>query len=258
MQLPSRKITYIILVSLLTITIAFFLDSKFNQGTIVGNILLRGGKSPDRVKIIKVGKATQKITDDLLSAYLEAKQSGRKINPDELVKKILKDGAPARELQFYKSADLVIDEKTDKTAFKAYGNAMGKAFYANSKGQLPDINKIFNEAVTTENKELLKKLSPAESAYRKMSEEMLLIKVPASIVQNHIKLMNSLKLIADNLLILQTFFDDPVQGIYAYNYLKTDYANIADALVENVKIVSRSNAVFTKTEPGYMYVLLKI
>lgn len=255
--MPSKRIIYLAVGSIALISIAIFISYQFSGSrNFLENIISPGGDSPDNVKVVQTGETTQKVTNDLLTAYLEAKAKGEKIDPDKLAEKILEENRESRETQLYTTSDLNVSEKSDRAAFKEYGNAMGNAFKKQSQYELVNADLVFKEALNTENAALLQKIGSVVAAYRSMESDMKNIKVPKTAASNHLKMMNAFKLAADDMADLQNFFEDPVQAIYAYDYLKSDIDALSRAMIENILLIEKSGATFSKSESGYLYTSL--
>ena len=207
--------------------------------------------SPDNI--------TTKAADDLLTAYLTARQeTGQELTAEERAQvaaeaatKLTTSTTPAA---IYTLADLAVEEDSAEND-RAFGNALGALFTTYAHNYTTNEIAIMTQAFNDKSAAELAALAPNASAYRHLAEDMTKVAVPRAFADIHLKLINDYSQMGAALTDIQSVFTDGIRGtigITTYSKaLKDSFATVlsmADLFVQHKVLFSQeeSGAVFRK------------
>ncbi len=151
----------------------------------------------------------------------------------------------------YTPLDVVIVPDS-KEAVREYGNALGGiiiSYPVESKNELT----ILQEALQTEDPEILKQLIPLQQAYAGMIQDTLLVSVPESFVKEHLMLLTAYEAILLDIQTMQNAFLDPLYTLARVKRYQNDAAGMSQIFVNLGEKYSAFDVYFTESEPGSLF-----
>ncbi len=248
-------------------------EIKDNRNPVVANTALDGQMPTDKKdeKLLATEKkeledfnnlsATEKMSRTLLSTYLVTKntsngapmttQDEQLILGQALSTISTTSGAISDK---YTLADIKTFTTTDTASLKQYGNRLGAITVLNSTVPKQNELTIIQEALATEDEEVLKKLDPIITYYKKTAADFIATPAPAEIANLHLAMINNLYKIQTSLEKIRNFFTDPVLGlsiIQNYDNLVLDF--IKETVALKVFYIGKG-VTFSTNEYGYNFI----
>lgn len=193
--------------------------------------------------------ATDRLAQDILNQYYRSLQYE---NPSNAPPRSysLKDYSNIGYDIFEKDS-LAVGKDDSDSAVRAYATAIGSTII---KYNVPDGNElnIISESVSREDEERIKELDPIVARYESLIEVFLKTEVPPSLVEIHLGLLNSYKVMLESVLALRGFYTDPVETVLAFDTFPKSAQALLSALKKSEEYFASRNISFSNTEPGYI------
>lgn len=162
---------------------------------------------------------TDKLSRDLLVGYLSMKKNGSfEENKTQFIQSLSQDVteiSKEKSGKFYTSADIDVIESNKKSDLDAYKKKfIGIMMFSNDPSQ--DIF-IFRDALQNDSNIEISKLDASISLYEYMMENLLSIKVPSSLLQPHLIIVNSFDDMIEGTKKMRNVMIDPVGGLSGIN-----------------------------------------
>lgn len=198
---------------------------------------------------------TDMFGKDVFANIIALKQAGKldagsiESMAETLAQSVLQD--PSNTL--YGPADIIVTENTSEESLKAYGNAVGAVLLRYTSIPQEGELSIVEKALSAEDAEILKRLDPIIEIYDSVITEMLAIRVPPTMFEVHLTLVNSLAAISQSIRGMQQLISDPISGMASvglYNY-STDL--LTKALTDIRSLLAAKRISFGPLEPGRVF-----
>lgn len=131
----------------------------------------------------------------------------------------------------YSSSDLNIIKDSSVKALKDYGNNVFMIL-AQETGSSANEIEIIKQAMQLEGKEKLMEVNPVITAYKNTVARLLALRVPQSLKDKHLVLINSINNLAISLENIKTIFDDSLKGLVGMSQYEKEYQRSRDALLD--------------------------
>lgn len=160
---------------------------------------------------------TEKLSRDFFNGYLILKKNNKLggINEKNFIKTIInnkfKENSNLNKKYFL--ADITTTNKDDLVTLENYGNGITHILKKYAKFGNPLV--ILKKAVNDNNKDELNKLNDFVKIYKEMQKELLKLVVPKQIVFQHLKFLNGINNLTNNVKNLALFFEDPTTTLVA-------------------------------------------
>jgi len=138
-------------------------------------------------------------------------------------------------------------------AMRAYGNAFGVLIERYTKRTHRTEEEILEDALTTKNTKALQELQLPAITYKNFAKDLLVLRVPSSLAQAHLKIVNGYDGMSKGLLGLQKLFIDPVEGGGAYQVYTDQRFKVTEGYAEIVASFHKNGVTFTPDELGYPF-----
>src|SRR3989344_4797163 len=157
----------------------------------------------------------------------------------------------AQQPKLYTIGDIKISSNTSIESIRAYGNALGAAFYAHG----PRENSIAIATVALEKNDmaLLAKLDSVTSAYATIISNYLSLNVPEIMADRHLELLNGLSSMLYVNQGLRNIADDPVQSLLALAVYNSAEEIFRESLIGIDDALFMQGINFTASEPGRVF-----
>lgn len=177
---------------------------------------------------------TDMFSEDLFSKYASYQQAGADLtDPDtqqQLIGQVMADGTYIPTPQTYDLSSLKISPDNSTTAITVYSTGLQTIFENDLGPSQPDELTIVQESLNNNDPSILKQLDPIIASYTLLLKDLLAMRVPESMADMHINLVNALSevLFADQG-FTQTYTDGltSIQGLSEY---KKGVQDLSDAL----------------------------
>ncbi len=193
--------------------------------------------------------ATDKLARSFFSQYMNIKEVGLqndKESQENLAKSLIPDTNFTQAPAPYTQNDIKISNTLN---LRDYGNMVGGIFKNNSIQSRNEVV-ILQEALTTENKDVLKELDPILASYKKMKAGLLSAPVTPQAVTAHINLLNSLNKLIFIVELFTKTFTDPVMGIQGAALYQPTFQSMQESFSEMHTIIKNAGIVYNPTETG--------
>lgn len=207
-----------------TLVSAFGTSSTWTNGVINSNL--------------STAEATLTPTDifgeDFFSKYAQYEQAGADLtDPDtqqQFIGQVMSDGTYIPTPQTYDISSLTLSADNSTTAIIAYATNLQTIFENDLGPSQPDELTIVQESLDNNDPSILKQLDPIIASYTLLLKDLLAMRVPESMADMHINLVNALSevLFADQG-FTQTYTDGltSIQGLSEY---KNGIQDLSDSL----------------------------
>ena len=201
---------------------------------------------------------TDKLARDFFARYMELRQVGLsqdKQSQQELVGQVLKSGIVLAVPKTYELKYMLVIPDDSKEAVKKYGNDVGAVFkkYINSNTKNEMV--IAKESVDKEDPNLLKEIDPIISIYKNILTELLKIKTPKSLNENHIDMINSISTLKFSAESLRKIDTDALAGVQGTS-IWLGAATILNKTFNTIKNSFSTNGItYTTNESGSFFML---
>lgn len=153
----------------------------------------------------------------------------------------------------YQIIDLNITSDNSIPAMRAYGNAFGALIVQYTKRTHRTEEEILKDALEKKNNKTLQELQLPAITYKNFAKDLLLLPVPSSLAQHHLKVINGYDGMSEGLLGMQKLFLDPVEGGGAYQVYTSQRLNVTGGYAGIVALFHENNVTFTPDELGYPF-----
>lgn len=152
----------------------------------------------------------------------------------------------------------ILENNASLNSLREYGNELAQVFVNaiknGSENELDIINEAFAEGQDRDKAEkFVERLMPITSNYKNIIDELLRMKVPDSIANIHLEMINEYEKINASLLNISLFFTDTIlaiTGISSYTH-STNKINVLG--IELTDVFSKKGIVFEKEEIGSLF-----
>jgi hypothetical protein len=204
-------------------------DTKNNK---VVSLVKNASQTPEDTTL------TSQLTKEVMSRYLSLKNGGRSLSEEDVVTiirdiasdpKFIKPSAPLYVSSNLKPADNSINSI-------AYYKKSVTSIIRNSLFQIKDDpSYVVVYALQNDSESSLKYIDPTIALAKKGINDLLNLAVPKEAVDLHLKLINSISNMLENLESLRVVFSDPVKGLSGikfYDEYKTNFVNSINEMSE--------------------------
>jgi len=199
--------------------------------------------------------ATDKLAQNILETYVNAKQSGVDISDDvatqmadNLLSQPYMDSSSAKT---YSAENIEIETSYSSSDIKNYGNAVGAALSTPLPAGAEDELSIFSDFAATNDETILPKLDQNIARYQKIISKMLLIPVPQVFAESDLDFINTMSQVVYEIQKVRNLPSDPVGGANAMQQYQTTLDSIVTIQGQEKAIFTANNIVFFPTEAGY-------
>ncbi len=200
---------------------------------------------------------TEQVSGLLLSNYLTFKQSGLPLTEADAL--AIVESIPTYELperaapRIYSLSDIRVSAKSDASALRAYGNAVGSVL------SVPEGDNVKNEIVvlvsfmqTGNDAVFMRDVYDVVARYDYVIAEMLKIPVPVDIATEHLAAINALSLVRNTIQGFHSFTGDPFLALSVFTEYNENTTQRGKAFGALRSAFETANVTFSKTEPGYL------
>ncbi len=197
---------------------------------------------------------TAKISRELFANYIEAKKSGTTLDANvqsQIIEKTFANkslvSTPAK---VYSQNDIMISTNPD---LRAYGNALGLAFYEGNIETSANEVEILQSALEKESRTEIAKLDPIIAAYAAILKKLLTTPVPREQVASHLEVVNNTNKVLTDIQGFRVIFDDPIIGLITVGSYYKD-VEVLQASVKELRNIFNQNGVrFEESDYGYVF-----
>jgi len=229
------------------------LSPKTNQTDVTARLKSLGSQTQTTQNL----NQTDTLAHNLLTDYFSAKQDTYGGTLDITAQQALADSVlkqTENRVTPYTLSKLTITTANDEISIKNYANSVGSVFL-NQPIKLEDNElNIFGVAVVNEDKQHILKLDDYSAIYGIMIPQFLGIRVPQDISSTHLKLVNSIALLQQDVEKMRQYFNDPMAGIVGFTNYQTDFKSLQDAISEIKSYLAVRKISFTQKDGGYVFV----
>lgn len=204
---------------------------------------------------------TEKFSRDFFAEYLTLKQQGIDFGEADaqefIVESALSRAQAGLSINFFILADLNIRQDGGEEVVRRYGNEMGEIIIMYSAENENEMV-ILQRALTNNDKEEIKKLDPVIEAYENLLKNSLIIAVPQSSANTHLRLVNSFSAMVKVIKGMSVVFDDPLTALNSIAIYQNVVQNMVNSFRDSNKYFKQEGIVFTETETGYIFTNLII
>ena len=198
---------------------------------------------------------TGQFSKNFFARYMLLKQDDLQDDQDSVnnvVNQSLLDLAQsAPQPKNYTSKDIVVSKADDATSIRAYADAVGTLFNANTPSGDPAT--IAGDALNNNNPKGLSDINGIVKDYQNILTGLLKMPVPAPMAIYHVDLINgvsSMMFISEG---MNKVFSDPAQGLVALNIYGSAQDSLHSALLEFKSAFNQNGMAFAQNEPGYFF-----
>lgn len=191
---------------------------------------------------------TNIVSQQILGEVLKNKQTNT-LDTNQLansVVEMLDDFSETPDV--YNLSDLNISPENDTDEIKKYGNELGliikKHFDPIAESELT----VLAKAAQAQNESEIKELEKIALAYKNVSEEVLELKVPSNLTENHLAIVNSFSKISDEINKMKKGFVDPMMVLIGLKQYQTTSETAHGALKNMNSYFSDKNITFENKE----------
>lgn len=206
-----------------------------------------------KVSSSKDAENVSEFAKSFFSQFLQLKDTGGSVSPEEqayLLEQTLEDNQYPKDT--YTQRNVEINYVENENIWRNYGNFVGGILINNLPvGGSPVA--ILAEALNEESGEALDQIKPFKERYRAIEINFQKISIPYSLVETHLGVINSSKVLADSLEDMGQLFKDPMKAFIGLR----NYSIAADILSENLaeyrNIFEVLEVSFSTEEGGYIF-----
>lgn len=209
-------------------------------------------ETPTTLKKEEKLTATDKLARSFFSQYMNIKEVGLqndKASQEILAKSLLTDTNFVQAPAPYNQNDIKISPTVN---LRDYGNIVGNIFKNNSVQSRNEVV-ILQEALTTENKDVLKELDPILASYKKFRTGLLSTPVPPQAASAHLNLLNSLNKLIFIIELFSKTFTDPVMGIQGAALYQPTFQSMQDGFGEMRAVFKNAGITYTSADGGKFF-----
>ncbi len=200
---------------------------------------------------------TGKFAEAFFKDYLNSKMSGADLSdPTELVNNAVSAIETNTAPKIHTPMDIVmIPDSTE--SIREYGNAITRVIQRYS---LQNTNEaiILSQALEENNPQLLTELDSVKAAYENFITNTLIIPVPTSLAEDHLKLINAYEAIYTDIAAMQLAFTDPLYSLARVREYQNDATMLGRALQSIGKEIQGKGIIYAKDEPGAFFYIFNL
>lgn len=198
---------------------------------------------------------TEKLARETFSEYISLKQSNAvtSLNINSATDNITSNNLYALE-DAYNISQVNVIPDSDLAGAKIYGNAFARirTKYVNQYLENPIGSELFSESsVTSDN--FQQRLNKISNIYSSLARELSQLKVPASLIEIHLKLINNYAKSANAFKIISNLSEDPLSAMFAVSEHTNAEAEESSLLSSIRQFLSSGGIIFDSNEPGIFW-----
>lgn len=202
---------------------------------------------------------TGRFSEAFFKDYLNGKMSGEEFkDPTIFAEKAVQAIDANTRSKRHIRPELTIIPDSDN-ALHDYGNQVIEiTVIASASPELSHENEalILQNALAENDPSQLEKLRPIHTAYSQIIEETLLMEVPESLVDSHIRLLNIYEAILFDIEAMQAAFSDPLLALARIRIYQDDAKNILSTFQSIWTLLDEKGVVYSNDEQGALFYLL--
>ena len=201
--------------------------------------------------------ATDKLAQNILETYVNAKQSGVDVSSDvatQIADNVLAQGySDSESAKVYSVANIKnINNSATIADIKNYGDAVGNILSTPpAPNEQFELN-VFEAFANSGDETVLSSLSLNIARYQKIITSLLKLSVPQIFANNHLAIINSFSAIVYSIQKMQNAPTDPVGAVNATSEYETTARNLTSALLAEKALFLKENIAFSSNESGYI------
>jgi len=197
---------------------------------------------------------TDVLSRDILSAYLAMKQSGTYSQSalNELIAQLAEKSenrSPASFTLFASSSVTVASDDT-QASYTTYANTLGLIFAQFRDETAENELLTFTRSLEKKDPSILAPLKVYEESYRTIAKLLIATPVPRALTQNHLSLANSYVTLAESLVHLRAFAEDPAVHMAGLGLYTQAIASMNSSLPQIRVSLVQKGVVLTPEDPG--------
>ena len=201
--------------------------------------------------------ATEALSKDLFSHYLNLKQGNKEVDPKAqqvLISNVLSSANATLPFTTFTSAQLNVVQDSIEAGF-LYGNTLTKIAREKSpkrtENELLILSQIIQKGDSTG--AWTKKLNSIGNAYIAIAKAYSTMTVPAGFVELHVEYMNILSSIGSDILGMAKFSTDPALTAGSLGRYNQDTDTLGRLLKQYKEQFRAANIVFNRNDPGFTF-----
>lgn len=191
---------------------------------------------------------TEKLGRDMFAQYLSLKQSGVTFDEqttDTFVNELIQKMAGDMTYKVYTEKNISIASQDNPETIKTYGNALSESIRKNSSENENELI-IFSRFADSGDKKELLKLMPIITSYKGMLNGMLVLSVPKSALEAHLKFVNALSLVLKSLENMAGAETDPLINVITIERHLVSAQELKDSITKLQTYFIAQNIDFTQ------------
>lgn len=148
------------------------------------------------------------------------------------------------------TAGAVITTPQTKESLYIYGNQLMTTMQRHPEANAEVILFAFGEALDYRDAGKLVSVRAAESAYKNLAAELMLMPVPETLTPLHAEVVNNLARMGTATTDMQAVLDDPLRGLAGLQLFNTSSSEAARLLTSIAKTFDNNGILFTEDDPG--------
>jgi len=204
------------------------------------------------VNISDPTNVTEAFSQQFFADYMSLRQSGNLDDPanTSLILESAQDILVVTTTLYEERDIIVVEENTE--SLRTFGNQTGTVFqiYGNVGGD--SVVTIIENAVVKDKPNEIERLDPILQSHSNIIEHLLAVPTPASAVNIHLNLINSISASHDTLLNLRNIFTDPLQALVSLEKYNESSKATAQSLKNLEQYFKQRNITFNVDENGYL------
>ncbi len=205
---------------------------------------------------IKNSNLTAEFAKNFFVEYAKTKEAGLPVGimgaSIEKVENLIPQDQYENREPLFTEEDILIAPSEDNYSLREYGNAVGRAF-ENHPVVGENMLDVLYRALRSGNKAELDKLRDAASSVGLLAEEIISIRVPEPLVENHLDLLNALAFFNEILVAFGNTYEDPLGATIAMTYYPKTAKELAIIGISTAKYLESRNIVYTRNDPGHVF-----
>jgi len=200
---------------------------------------------------------TEALSRELFTEYVTLKNSGDFTEGDEeeLVNSLLSKISLEISFDKYALEDIFIVPNSKEAAMQYLENMSEVIVKYMFSSDIKDESEIITKVAQSGGKEGTEELDPIINLYRSATRELLPIKTPSGIADQHVMLINSTSGIAEALSEMKEMENDPVLGLFALQKYITYWQTLNEATNEIMAYMKNIGAISPKATEDYLKIL---
>ena len=159
-------------------------------------------------------------------------------------------------IYFEKDISIIKDTQLNESLKRAYFNEAANIITRNSVTSRNEAA-ILEDALNSNNPEILLELAPIKQTYQNMRDEMLALSVPEEYVKVHLDLINVYHAIFRDIEGMELAFSDPLYTMLRMKRYEDDASGLFLALQNYYFAVLESPVLFDDSDPAFLFVIFE-